>query len=522
MVTSTVETLSPTRVKLHITVSPDELKPSIAHAYEHIAQDVQIPGFRKGKVPAPIIDQRVGRGAVIEHAVSEGLDGFYREAVTANELRVLGRPSAEVVDWPSDKDFTGDLKVEVEVDVRPEFELPSYDDITIEVDAVATDDAAIDEELDRLRARFGTLVTVDRPAKTGDFVELDLVATIDGNEIDRAEGVSYEVGSGELLEGIDEAIESLTAGEDTTFRSKLVGGDHAGEEAEVAVTVTAVKERELPEADDDFAQMASEFDTIAELRESLVERVSQQSVFTQGAAARDKLVDALLEKADIPVPAGLVEDEVHAHLEGEGRLEDDVHRAEVAEASEKQFRTQMILDKIAEAHEVQVSQDELTQYLIQASGQYGMAPQDFVNTLQQNGQLPVMVGEVARNKALAIVLGKVSVVDTDGKPVDLTGFIAVEGEESAADEVVEEAEEIADAAADADAAEEAPKKKAPAKRAPAKKKADASDATPAEAEAEKAPAEKAEAEKAPAKKAPAKKAPAKKAPAKKPADDAAE
>ncbi|MGR6741565.1 trigger factor [Microbacterium sp. F1-18] len=511
MVTSTVETLSPTRVKLHITVSPDELKPSITHAYEHIAQDVQIPGFRKGKVPAPIIDQRVGRGAVIEHAVSEGLDGFYREAVAANELRVLGRPSAEVVDWPSDKDFSGDLKVEVEVDVRPEFELPAYEDITIEVEPVATDDAAIDEELDRLRGRFGTLVTVDRPAAKGDFVELDLVATIDGTEIDRAEGVSYEVGSGELLEGIDEAIESLTAGEDTTFRSKLVGGDHAGEEAEVAVTVKAVKERELPEADDDFAQMASEFDTIAELRESLSERVSQQSLFTQGAAAREKLVDALLEKIEIPVPAGLVEDEVHAHLEGEGRLEDDAHRAEVTEASEKQFRTQMVLDKIAEAHEVQVSQDELTQYLIQASAQYGMAPQDFVNALQQNGQLPVMVGEVARNKALAVALGKVTVVDTDGKPVDLTGFITVEGEETAADEVVEEAQEIADAAADADAAEaeEKPAKKAPAKKAPAKKKADAADEAPAADE------------KAPAKKAPAKKAPAKKAPAKKKADDEA-
>nr|AAZ06848.1 trigger factor [Microbacterium arborescens] len=507
MVTSTVETLSPTRVKLHITVSPDELKPSITHAYEHIAQDVQIPGFRKGKVPAPIIDQRVGRGAVIEHAVSEGLDGFYREAVTANELRVLGRPSAEVVDWPSDKDFSGDLKVEVEVDVRPEFELPAYEDITIEVEPVATDDAAIDEELDRLRGRFGTLVTVDRPATKGDFVELDLVATIDGNEIDRAEGVSYEVGSGELLEGIDEAIDSLTAGEDTTFRSKLVGGDHAGEEAEVAVTVKAVKERELPEADDDFAQMASEFDTIAELRESLAERVSQQSVFTQGAAAREKLVDALLEKVEIPVPAGLVEDEVHAHLEGEGRLEDDAHRAEVTEASEKQFRTQMVLDKIAETHEVQVSQDELTQYLIQASAQYGMAPQDFVNALQQNGQLPVMVGEVARNKALAIALGKVTVVDTDGKAVDLTGFITVEGEESAAEEVVEEAQEIADEAADADAAEaeEKPAKKAPAKKAPAKKKADAADEAPAAEE------------KAPARKTPAKKAPAKK----KAADEAA-
>ncbi|WP_454116266.1 trigger factor [Microbacterium aurum] len=495
MVTSTVEKLGPTRVKLHITVTPDELKPSITHAYEHIAQDIQIPGFRKGKVPAPIIDQRVGRGAVIEHAVSEGLDGFYREAVTANEIRIVGRPSAEVIEWPSDKDFSGDLKVEVEVDVRPEFDLPALEDVTVEIDAVETDEAAIDAELDRLRSRFGTLVTVDRPAAKGDFVELNLVATIDGAEIDRAEGVSYEVGSGELLEGIDEAVDSLTAGEDTTFRSTLVGGDHAGEEAEVSVSVTAVKERELPDADDDFAQMASEFDTIAELRESLAERVAEQSVFVQGAAARDKLLEALLAKVEIPVPAQLVEDEVHAHLEGEGRLEDDEHRAEVTEASQKQFRTQMILDKLAEAHEVQVSQEELTQYLIQSAAQYGMAPQEFVDALQQGNQLPAMVGEVARNKALAIALGKVTVVDTNGKSVDLTGFAAVDEDEA---EVVEEAQEIADAAADAEDA--APAKKAPAKKAPAKK----------------APAEKADADEKPAaKKAPAKKAPAKKAPANK-------
>ncbi|KRA23270.1 trigger factor [Microbacterium sp. Root61] len=498
MVNSTVEKLTPTRVKLHITVTPDELKPSIAHAYEHIAQDVQIPGFRKGKVPAPIIDQRVGRGTVLEHAVSEGLDTFYREAVEAQGVRVIGRPAADVVVWPNEKDFSGDLQVEVEVDVRPEFDLPAFEGITVTVDAVEVDDAAIDEELDRLRSRFGTLVTVDRPAATGDFVELDLVATIDGNEIDRAEGVSYEVGSGELLEGIDEAIDSLTAGEDTTFRSTLVGGEHAGEEAEVAVTVKAVKERELPEADDDFAQIASEFDTIAELRESLSERVSQQSVFTQGSAARDKLIEELLTQVEIPVPPKLIEDEVHTHLEGEGRLEDEVHRAEVTEASEKQFRTQMILDAIAEQANVSVSQDELTQYLIQSAAQYGMAPQEFVETIQANGQLPALVGEVARNKALAVALGKVTVVDTAGKTVDLAGFIAVEDEAAAEEDVVEEAEEIADAAAEADAiieAEEKPAKKAPAKKAPAKKAA-----------TDEAPAEKAPAKKAPAKKAPAKKA----------------
>ncbi|HET8928259.1 MAG TPA: trigger factor [Microbacterium sp.] len=450
MVNSTVEQLSPTRVKLHITVTPEELKPSITHAYEHIAQDVQVPGFRKGKVPAPIIDQRIGRGAVIEHAVNEGLDRFYREAVAEHGVKVLGSPNADITEWPSDQDFSGDLIVDIEVDVRPDFELPDYEGITVTVDAAEVDEAAVEAELDRLRARFGTLVTVDRPAAPGDFVELDLVAAIDDAEIDRAESVSYEVGSGELLDGIDEAVESLTAGEETTFRSTLVGGDHAGEEAEVSLTVKSVKERELPEADDDFAQIASEFDTIAELRASLGETVAQQSTFTQGAAARDKLVEQLLESVEIPVPAALIEDEVHRHLESEGRLEDDEHRAEVTEASEKQFRTQILLDAVAEKADVDVSQDELTQYLIQSAAQYGMSPNEFVEIIQQNNQLPVLVGEVARNKALAVALSRVTVVDTNGAPVDLTGFIAEEGEAEAEADVVEEAEEIADAAADAE------------------------------------------------------------------------
>lgn len=469
MVTSTVEKLSPTRVKLLLSITPDELKPSIAHAYEHIAKDVQIPGFRKGKVPAPIIDQRIGRGAVLEHAVNDGLDRFYREAVEAQELRVIGRPSADITEWPNEKDFSGDLKVEIEVDVRPEVTLPALDTLTVEIETAAVDEAAVDAELDKLRSRFGTLITVDRPATTGDFVELDLVATIDGAEIDRAEGVSYEVGSGELLEGIDEAIDSLTAGEDTTFRSKLVGGDHAGEEAEVAVTVTSVKERELPEADDDFAQIASEFDTIAELREGLRSTASQQSGLQQTSAARDKLVDLLLERVEIPVPAGLIEDEVHQHLEGEGRLEDDEHRAEVTEASEKQFRTQMILDKLTETYDVKVSQDELTQYLIQSAAQYGMSPQDFVNAIQQGNQLPAMVGEVARSKALVHALRDVKIVDTTGAAVDLSAHLILGDDEAEAEEeVVEEAQDIADAAADADEIIEAEEKPAPKKRAPRK------------------------------------------------------
>lgn len=439
MPTSTVEMLDPTRAKISITVTPEELKPSIKHAYEHIAEGAQIPGFRKGKVPAPIIDQRMGRGAVIEHAVSEGLDRFFQEAVLAHQLRPVGRPSADVKQWPSDKDFSGDLLVEIEVDIRPEVKLPEFSEITVTVDEFAADDTALDAELDQLRARFGTLIPVDRPVAMGDFVEIDLVAVIDGAEIDRADSVSYEVGSGELLEGIDEALESLTVGEDTTFRSTLIGGDHQGQTAEVSVKVNAVKERELPEADDDFAQMASEFDTIAELRQSLVARVDQQVVFQQGSQAREKLVEALIERLDIPVPQKLVDDEVHNHLEAEGRLEDDVHRAEVIESTSRQFRTQVVLDAIVEKVKVDVTQEELSQYLVQSAAQYGMAPQEFFEALQETDQIASVVAEVSRSKAVSVALGSVNVVDAKGKKVDLSSILPAS--DAGDDEAAEKSEE---------------------------------------------------------------------------------
>lgn len=423
MVTTTVERLSPTRVKLNITVTPDELKPSIDHAYKHIAESVNIPGFRKGKVPPPIIDQRVGRGEVINHAVSEGIDRFYRDAAREEGLKPLGRPSADVTEWPSEKDFSGDLKLVVEVDVRPDFDLPKYEGLKLEVEPVAVSPDDVEAELENLRGRFGTLVTVDRPAKKGDFVSIDLTASIGGNQVDTASNISYELGSGELIDGIDEALDTLTAGESTTFTSKLLGGDHEGDDAEIAVTVISVKERELPEADDDFAQIASQFDTIGELRADIRAQLEKSKTFSQSIEARDKIVDELLKKLDIPVPQQLIDDEVHRHLENENRLEDDEHRKEVAESSEKTFRTQILLDAIAEKEEVKVGQNELSGYVIQAAAQYGMDPGEFLKVLDQNGQLPGVVGEIARSKALAVVLSKAKVVDTTGKAVDVSDFV---------------------------------------------------------------------------------------------------
>ncbi|WP_010203053.1 trigger factor [Salinibacterium sp. PAMC 21357] len=422
---TTVEKLSPTRVKLNISVTPEELKPSIDHAYSHIASQVNIPGFRKGKVPPQLVDQRVGREEILNHAVSDSLDGFYRQAVTEEEIRVLGRPEADIVTWPEVKDFSGELVLAIEVDVRPEFDLPDYSKLTLTVDAAEASADDVKDELDTLRARFGTLVTVERPAKKGDFAQLDLVAKIGDTEVDSASSISYELGSGELIEGIDEALDSLSAGESTTFESVLLGGDNEGETAVISLSLLTVKERELPEADDDFAQMASEFDTIKELKADLKEQVKRSKAFGQGAAARDQIVDELLKTLEIPVPEKLVEDEVHRHLENENRLEDDEHRAEVVEASEKTFRSQILLDSIVEKEEIKVSQEELTSYLVQGAQQYGMEPGEFIQVLDKNGQIPAMVAEVARSKALAVVLSKAKVVDTKGKAVDVSAFTAV-------------------------------------------------------------------------------------------------
>ena len=432
---TTVEKLSPTRAKLTIAVTPDELKPSIEHAYSHIAESVNIPGFRKGKVPPQLIDQRVGREEVLQHAVSDGLDKFYRQAIQDEKIRALGRPEADITQLPEVKDFSGELIVTVEVDVRPDFAIPNYDGLKLEVEPITVSPDDVQDELDALRSRFGTLVTVNRPAKAGDFAQLDLVATINGEEVDTANNISYEIGSGELIEGIDEALDSLTAGESTSFESTLVGGDSAGEKALIEVTLLAVKERELPDADDDFAQIASQFDTIGELRADIRAQVEKSKEFGQGAEARDQIVDKLTALVDIPVPQQLIDDEVKRHLENENRADDTVHGAEVAESSEKTFRAQILLDAIAEAEEVKVSQDELTQYLIQASAQYGMEPGEFIKVLDENGQIPAMIGEVARAKTLAVILDKANVVDTKGKKVDVSDFTAIARNDDGSDTV---------------------------------------------------------------------------------------
>ena len=413
-----LERLNPTRVKLTLTVDQKAFKPALDKAYATIAGQVNIPGFRKGKVPAPVLDQRVGKDAIIAQAINDGIDDFYRQALISEKLRPLDTPQADIKSAPNAQEPTKELVVELEVEVEPEFKMPEYKGIKVKVEPIKVAKMDVETELDALRARFGTLKTVDRPAKSGDFTTIDLTASIDGKEIDTAQDISYEIGSNQLLDGIDEALDTLTAGESTTFRSKLVGGDQAGQEAEVSVTLKAVKERELPKADDDFAQLASEFDTLDELTKDIEKRVEQQLARKQVLQARDVIVSELIEKAKIPVSDVAIKREVDSHLESEGRMEDDVHRKEVTEESTKNFQTRLILDKIVEGEKIKVEDDELIEYLALNAQSYGMEPNDFIKQVAGNGQVPLYVAELSRRKAVDFLVANAEITDTKGKKVE--------------------------------------------------------------------------------------------------------
>ncbi|GAB3566616.1 trigger factor [Arthrobacter alkaliphilus] len=448
---SAVENLTATRVKLNVEVPFEELKPSIDAAYKTVASQIQVPGFRKGKVPSKLIDQRVGRGYVLETAINDGLNGWYQAAVQETGVRPLSRPEVEITEVPDPSSTDGELKFQVEIDVRPEVELPDYAGIKVEVAAAESSDADVDKALDELRGRFGTLKSVDRPAADGDFLTIDITATIDGAEIDSATGLSYQVGAGTMLEGLDEAVTGLSADEEAIFDTTLVGGDHAGEAAQVKVAVKTVKERELPEANDDFAQLASEFDTLAELREDLAKQAAESKVVGQGVEARDKVLDKLVELIEVPVPDSVVEEQLEAHFSqenahGEGEHDTEEHRAEVKANTARAFQNEIILDAIADKEEVSVSQNELIDYIVSTASQYGMDPNQFAQIIDQSGQVPMMVSEVRRRKALAVVLGQAEVVDSEGNKVDLSDFVRPAGEEAPAGEAAEEAAEAEEAA----------------------------------------------------------------------------
>ncbi|HTE71988.1 MAG TPA: trigger factor [Actinomycetes bacterium] len=477
---SDLETLNPTRVKLTVEVPFEELKPSLDAAYRKIGGQVSIPGFRKGKVPPRVIDQRFGRAVVLEEAVNEALPELYGRAVEENDVQVLGQPEVDVTELEDGQHLT----FTAEVDVRPQFDLPDYEGLEVTVDDAEVTDAEVEEQVDGLRERFATLTGVDRAAADGDFVSMDLAATVDGQAVEEltAKGLSYQVGSGSLLDGLDEAVTGLSVGESKNFPTTLVGGDHAGQEATVTVELKSVKERELPELDDDFAQTASEFDSLDELRDDVRKRVGEMKAVQQGVQARDKVLEALLANVDIPLPEGVIKAEIDsrnhnmAHqLEAAGMSRDDFLTAEGQTAEEfdadiekrtrEAMTAQFVLDKVVEKEQLSVNEQELTEHIVRSASRYGMGPDQFAQQIVSAGQVPVLVSEVVRGKALALVLEKAVVTDESGRPVDLEALRedALEADPAHLGEPVEESsDETAVTASDEPAAEAADEENAPA------------------------------------------------------------
>ena len=414
---STVEKVSETRVKLQVEIPFAELKPNLDSAYKKISAQISIPGFRKGKVPSAIIDQRVGRPAVLEEAINDFVPKAYAESVKENKLFPVGRPEIDVNDVVDNEK----VAFTAEVDVRPDFDLPDFEGISLTVDEVVVSDEDVENELKALLGRFATLNDIERPAKNDDVLILDIAGTIDGEEVPgySGKGLSYPLGSDGLIPGADDLLQGKKAGDAVSHELKPEEGPYQGKDVKLEIQVVSVKERILPKADDDFAKLASEFDTLEELKADLSKRVEQAKLIEVTYQARDKAVDFLIDAIkDVPLPENVIKAEIEGHFtDGHG---DDAHKAEVEENTRKSLRTQFIFDRIAEEAEIEVSDAELSSWIYQTAARYQMSPQDFANSLARSGELTFAVSEVRRGKALSLVVQKAEIVDTKGNKIDIS------------------------------------------------------------------------------------------------------
>jgi trigger factor len=456
-VKSSVEQLSPTRVRISVEVPFAELEPDFQRAYKELAKQVRLPGFRPGKAPAKLLEARFGRAAMLEQVINEVLPSRYGQAVAESEVHPLGQPDIDV----TNKEYGQDLAFTAEVDVRPTITLPDLNALTVSVDPIEVTDDDVEAELQSLRARFGSLSEVDRPVAVGDLVTIDLSATVDGEDVPnaRAEGMSHEVGSGRLIAGLDDALVGLSIDESRVFTAQLATGEHAGQDAQVTATVRSIKERELPEPDDEFAQLASEFDTIDELRANLGDQVRLVKRARQAEQIQNATLDALLEQVEVPLPEAIVQAQydgaVHSALHGlnhdEARFAElltargssrEEFESETRSAAEKDVKRQLLLDALADDLEIEVGQDDLTERLVMTSRQYGIEPQQLFGYLQENNQLPAMFADVRRGLTVAAVVEAATITDTEGNKVDTSEFFGKRGASAEADtDEVDEADE---------------------------------------------------------------------------------
>ena len=419
-----------------------------------------------------MIDRRVGRDVVLSQAVNDAMPDLYAKAVAEGDISALGQPDVEITSLDDGKA----LNFTVEVDIRPKFELPDLASLAVTVDDTQVTPDEVAEYLGNLQERFASLKAVQRPVQTDDYVSIDLSASVDGEPVEdaQASGLSYQVGSQSLLDGLDDALVGMSAGESTTFRTELAGGEFAGREADVTVSVHSVMVKEVPGLDDDFAQLASEFDTLGELRANTRDQLERMKATQQVIQARDRALDALIDKVDIPLPEGVVAEEVTQNRDS---LEQQLQRAgatlegylEMANQTEEQFdadleqrarravKISLVLDQLAREEELSVDQAELSAYVTRQAEQMGVAPERLAKQLADDGRLSFAAAEVLRGKAMNLIAERVKVTDPAGHEVDVKAALnaPVRPTDDTADDTAEDTVEADAEDADAEDAEDA-------------------------------------------------------------------
>jgi trigger factor len=385
---------------------------------------------------------------VLSQAVNDAMPDLYAKAVAEGDLHTLGQPEVEITGLDDGKELT----FTVEVDIRPKFELPDLASLAVTVDDTLVNPDEVAEYLGSLQERFASLKGVQRPVETDDYVSIDLSASVDGEPVEdaQASGLSYQVGSQSLLDGLDDALVGMSAGESTTFRTELAGGEFAGREADVTVTVHSVKVKEVPGLDDDFAQLASEFDTLGELRADTRAQLERMKATQQVVQARDRALDALINRVDVPLPESVVAEEVEQNRDSlvqqleragatlEGYLEmanqtEEQFDADLQERARRAVKVSLVLDQLAREEELSVDPADLSAYITRQAEQMGVAPERLAKQLADDGRLPLAAAEVLRGKAMNLIAERVKVTDSAGHEVDVKAALNAPVQDGAAD-----------------------------------------------------------------------------------------
>jgi trigger factor len=422
-VKTTVTELPESRVRVEAEVPAEEVERRVQQAARELGRQMRVPGFRKGKVPPPVVIRRLGRETVLDEALRSSLGRWYADAIDESGITPVGEPELDMGELPA---IGQPLAFSIEIGVRPRAKLGEYKGLEVGRREPEAGDGAIGEELDRMRDQFGTLDTVDRPAETGDSVVIDYLGKVDGVPFEGGEGRDQllELGSGRLIPGFEEQLVGASAGDDRTVEVRFPDdypGELGAKDATFDVTVSEVKAKRLPELDDDFAAEASEFDTLAELREDIAKRMAEAEERTIEREFEQAVVDAAVDEAEIEVPEKLVHARAHellertmsalarqgiskeAYLRIAGKDEEQLaHEAEPEAASA--LRREAVLAAVVEAEQLEPSEERLLAELAPIAEQNGSTGEKLMEQLRDGGRLDDFREDVAEQMARELLV----------------------------------------------------------------------------------------------------------------------